>query len=104
MKSLIEKVTIAELFPTMAAKDFAHITGEDPGFRARSYYYKAVEGGAEFQEICGGFVPPAQKAGFAIVIGLGRHDDALALTLLHPPNENRSSLTRRLYQVHFLFV
>ena len=72
---LIEKVTVSELFPTMAAKDFAHITGEDAGFRARAFYYKTLEDGAEFQEICGGFVPPAQKPGFAVVIGLGRNDD-----------------------------
>ncbi len=72
---LIEKMTISELFPTMAQKDFAHITGEDAGFMARAYYYKALDGGAEFQEICGGFVPPAQKPGFAVVVGLGRNDD-----------------------------
>jgi hypothetical protein len=75
MTPLIEKVTIPELFPTMAAKDFAHITGEDAGFQARAYFYKVLDGGAEFQEICAGFVPPAKKPGFAVVIGLGRNDD-----------------------------
>lgn len=75
MNSLIDKVTISELFPTMAAKDFAHITGEDAGFQARAYFYKVIDGGAEFREICGGFVPTAKNHGFAVVIGLGRNDD-----------------------------
>ena len=74
-RPLIEKVTISELFPTMAAKDWARITGEDAGFQARSFYYKAVDGDAEYQEISGGFVSPAKKPGFAVVIGLGRNDD-----------------------------
>jgi hypothetical protein len=75
MPSVIEKVTIAEIFPTMAQKDLAHITGEDAGYKARAYYYRNVGGNGEFQEIVGGFVPPAKKPGFVVVVGLGRVDD-----------------------------
>jgi len=82
-RPLIEKVTIPDLFPSMAAKDFAHITGEDPGFRARSFYYRSKlkaesskgKEEEEFQEIVGGFVPPAKLPGFCVVVGLGRNDD-----------------------------
>jgi hypothetical protein len=73
--SLIEKVTISELFPTMAAKDWARITNTEPDFQSRAFYYRAVHNGEEFQEIVAGFVPPAQKPGFAVVIGLGRQED-----------------------------
>jgi hypothetical protein len=72
---LIEKVTVSEIFPTMAAKDWARITGEEPGFQARSFYYRAVEDGTEYQEIVGGFVPPTLNPGFAVVVGLGRQYD-----------------------------
>jgi hypothetical protein len=75
MNSLIEKVTISEIFPTMAAKDWARITGTEPDYQARAFYYREIEGGKEFQEIVGGLVPPGKKAGFAVVIGLGREDD-----------------------------
>jgi hypothetical protein len=71
---LIEKITIPDVFPSMAAKDLAHITGQDAGFRPRSFYYRAADG-LEYQEIVGGFVPPAKGPGFAVVVGLGRNDD-----------------------------
>ena len=58
----------------MAAKDLAHITGQDAGFRPRSFYYRAADG-SEYQEIVGGFVQPAQNPGFAVVVGLGRLTD-----------------------------
>lgn len=71
---IIEKITIPDVFPTMAAKDFAHITKQDAGYRPKSYFYRAVDG-SEFQEIVGGFVPPALNPGFAVVVGMGRNDD-----------------------------
>jgi hypothetical protein len=75
MKSLIEKVTITEIFPPMAAKDWARITGTEPDFQARSFYYRSIHSGEEFQEIVGGFAHPVKKSGFAVVIGLSRNDD-----------------------------
>jgi len=71
---VIEKITIPDAFPTMAAKDFAHITRQDAGYRPKAYFYRAVDG-SEFQEIVGGFVPPSAKTGFSVVLGLGRNDD-----------------------------
>jgi hypothetical protein len=74
-RPLIEKVTIPEIFPSMAARDWARITGEEPGFQARSFYYRATRNWEEYQEIVGGFVGPALNPGFAVVVGLGRKDD-----------------------------
>ena len=71
---VIEKITVPDVFPTMAAKDFAHITGQDAGYRPKAYFYRAIDG-SEFQEIVGGFVPPAANPGFSVVVGLGRDDD-----------------------------
>jgi hypothetical protein len=59
---LIEKVTIAEVFPYMAAKDWARITGEEPGYQGRSFYYRAIESGEEYQEIVGGFCAPGPES------------------------------------------
>jgi hypothetical protein len=53
IKPLIEKVTIPEIFPIMAAKDWARITGEEPGFQARSFYYREIEGGkGDVKDFC----------------------------------------------------
>ena len=71
---VIEKITIPDAFPTMAAKDYAYITGQDTGYKPKAYFYRAVDG-SEYQEIVGGFVPPASKPGFSVVVGLGRNDD-----------------------------
>jgi hypothetical protein len=76
IKPVIEKVTIPEIFPSMAARDWARITGEEPGYQARSFYYRTTRNGQEYQEIVGGFVPPALNPGFAVVVGLGRQDDS----------------------------
>jgi hypothetical protein len=75
MTQAIEKITVPDIFPSMAARDLAYITGEDPGFRAQSFYYRSTASGAEYQEIVGGLVPPAKLPGFAVVVALGRHDD-----------------------------
>jgi hypothetical protein len=75
MNALIEKVTVSEVFPIMAAKDWARITNTEPDFQARAYYYRAIHSGDEFQEIVGGFVSPATNPGFAVVLGLGRKED-----------------------------
>jgi len=75
IQPIIEKVIIPEIFPSMAAKDFSHITGTDPGYQARSFYYRDIETGEEYSEILGGFVPPAKKPGFAVVVGIGRLND-----------------------------
>ena len=72
-KSLVEKITVSEIFPIMASKDWAHITGNPVDFSARAFYYRL--GAVDYQEICGAIVPPAKGPGFAVMIGLGREDD-----------------------------
>jgi hypothetical protein len=47
-RTLIEKVTIVEIFSSMPARDWASITGEEPGFQARAFYYRAIHHGEEF--------------------------------------------------------